>query len=167
MYGARYVRSEEAGLGSRSLRIISAMGFVAVIATTVLYLMAVRTTTDTDTPRVAALVRDAFERNLAPGTRAALTMRLVGDGKDRVRHYVLRMTPSEAVAADERSLRVLSSQAADLVLREIETAGPPPLVTSVLVLPDATEERVTYDARMARCEEPGGAAPAGDEGDEP
>ena len=116
-----------------------------------LYLFAAKQVTDTETPRVGALVHDVLQRNLQKGERTTLRLRarVAGGG----RHYELTLHPAARLAEDAAALANLLAGAAEIVHEEVGARRGDVTVTCVAVLPTA-ERRTTYDRRMREVPEP-------------
>ncbi len=136
------------------LRRLAVIGTLAVFAMLGMYLFMAESVTDTDVPRVRKFVVAALSRSLEPEAESTLTMRRLEPGLDARRHYELVVTPLSVVSADGRAVDKLLSRAAGYVIEEVRGGRGPPSVTCVAVLPNGSERRLTFDARLRPVEEP-------------
>ncbi len=140
-----------------SLRSLAMVGFMAVIACTLMYLFTMKQVTDTGGPAIAKKVGAMLSRSLAAEAPAKMTVYKQGTGSSTRRHYVLTLTPSEAVAANDKAVIRLLSRAAELVTYELGAPKKSVTITCVARLSD-DERRASFDMYGRPTEEP--AAPA-------
>ncbi len=140
---------------SGSLRSLAVLGALAVVAMTIMYLFMVQQVTDSGSPAIAAAIQKSLRRSLADEPPAQMTMIRGADGVDAPRHYVLRLTPSPAVATDERASSRILARAAELALTQIGTRKSIVTITCVATLANGREVRRTFDAELEDIDEPG------------
>lgn len=142
-------------MSSSPLRSMAVLGVLAIIAVMVMYLFAVKQVTDTAAPAIAKKVDAAMRRSLAKDAPAKMVAVRKHAGERVITVYVLRVTPSEAVAADPHAVGRLMVQAVEIVRSELGPKKKDVVISCVVPLPDGTERRASYDISGREVEDPG------------
>jgi hypothetical protein len=106
--------------GPSPLTKIAGLGLGAALLLALMYLFSLTTVTDTGASATARTIDDALAPMLDPSQPTRITMTREGTGTKPPRRYVVRLSPSEAVAADPRRTAALCRKAQTLVLTSLD-----------------------------------------------
>lgn len=128
---------------------LAALGIVAVLLMTGMYLFSVNQLTDTTAAETARAVDDALSRSLAPGTKTRVTVLLDGKGLEAPRRYVVRYRPADELAGDGRTLDRLAERVATLVAERLDHVKVPVQVHCVAELANGAEAQRCFARKGA------------------
>ena len=133
-------------MDSKAIRTIVIFGVVATVALAFLMMFSLDQISDTQTPQIAADIAKEYERALAnePPASVKLTMTRDGKGLDARRVYKMRIRPSAAVAAEDRSLARLMYHCAELCAVELGQVRSEVVIRCVAELPEGTEKEAIF-----------------------
>jgi hypothetical protein len=131
------------------LATVAALGIVAVLLMTGMYLFSMNQLTDTTAAETARAVDDALDRSLAPETKTRVTVALEGKGLDAPRRYIVRYHPAPALAAEPKTLDRLAERVAALVVERLDHVKAPVQVHCVAELPSGADAQRCFARKGA------------------